>query len=88
MYEDKEISGRAGGNSKLDGRLDDEIDDELDDDVEEADDGESRLTITPESLSLVNESLSRSDANELDEISKFEWCSLVVVVCVQVNAQV
>ena len=65
-----EISGRAGGKSKLDGRLEDEIDDEEDDDDEELDeDGECRLTITPESLSLVKESLSRSDANDVEEIS-------------------
>lgn len=66
-----EISGRAGGKSKLDGRLEDEIDDDDDDeDDEEVDeDGECRLTITPESLSLVNESLSRSDANDVEDIS-------------------
>jgi hypothetical protein len=42
-------------------------DDELDDD-----DGECRFVITPESLSLVNESLSRSDAKDVDDISNVE----------------
>ena len=65
-----EISGRAGGKSKLDGRLEEEIDDDDDDEEElDDDDGECRLTITPESLSLVKESLSRSDANDVEEIS-------------------
>jgi hypothetical protein len=45
---------------------DDDDDDELDDD------GECRFIITPESLSLVNESLSRSDANDVDDISSVD----------------
>jgi hypothetical protein len=68
---DEEISGRAGGKSKLDGRLEDDIDEEEEDEVDE-DDGECRFSSTPESLSLVNESLSRSDANEVEEISSVE----------------
>lgn len=83
---DVEISGSAGGKSKLDGRLEDDIDDEDDDEDDEDEEGEWRFKRTPESLSLVNESLSRSDAKDVDEISSVEWCS--VVVCVEVNAHV
>lgn len=68
-YDEDEISGKAGGKSKLDGRLEDETDDD-DDEDELDDDGECRFMITPESLSLVNESLSRSDANDVDDISR------------------
>ncbi len=67
--DEDEISGKAGGKSKLDGRLDDDIDD---DDDELDDDGECRFTITPESLSLVKESLSRSDANDVEDISSVD----------------
>lgn len=67
-YDEDEISGKAGGKSKLDGRLEDETDDDDEDELD--DDGECRFMITPESLSLVNESLSRSDANDVDDISR------------------
>jgi hypothetical protein len=74
----EEISGRAGGTSKLDGRLRDEIDDELDDDeeeeVEDADDVECRCIRTPESLSLVKDNWSRSDAQDVEEIPNAERC--------------
>ncbi len=84
--DEEDISGKAGGKSKLDGRLEDEIDDELDDDD---DDCEWRFIITPESLSLVNESLSRSDANDVDDISNVDWfCWCSVVVWIDVNAHV
>ncbi len=68
--DEDDISGKAGGNSKLDGRLEDDMDDE-DDELDE--DGECRFIITPESLSLVNESLSKSDANDVDDISSVDW---------------
>ncbi len=70
--DEDDISGKAGGNSKLDGRLEDDMDDE-DDDDELDEDGECRFIITPESLSLVNESLSKSDANDVDDISSVDW---------------
>lgn len=70
--DDDDISGKAGGKSKLDGRLEDDMDDDEDEDDELDDDGECRFKITPESLSLVNESLSRSDANDVDDISSVD----------------
>jgi len=72
-YGEDEISGKAGGKSKLDGRLEDETDDDEDELDDDDDDGECRFMITPESLSLVNESLSRSDANDVDDISRDDW---------------
>ena len=70
--DEDEISGKAGGKSKLDGRLEDDIDDDEDDDDEVDDVGECRFTSTPESLSLVKESLSRSEANDVEDISSVE----------------
>ncbi len=89
--DDDDISGKAGGKSKLDGRLEDDMDDDDDDDDDDEldDDGECRFTITPESLSLVKESLSRSDANDVEDISSVDWfwrCSFVV--WMEVNAHV
>lgn len=66
--DEEEISGRAGGSSKLDGRLEEDMDEDDEDELDE-DDGECRFTITPESLSLVKDSLSRSDAKDAEEIS-------------------